>query len=140
MSIDTYHNTKVTPVITIDANKAAGMTSGSIIDTAGMRSTLFVVRTGAQGAGVTQVLPHIVRSNASTGGFTSALAAELLGTAAAVNTKLAGATGATKAAKIGYVGTHRFAKFRLTIGGTTTGRYRVDCYQQHAMKGPQAVP
>lgn len=112
-----------------------GLKAGTVIDTAGFESCEFVVSSGAQSnAGIT-VTP-VIKSGSATGSLASCADTELLGTEAAVAAVLAGAAGANKVAKIGYIGADRYVTCDLVVAGAATGIYGVSAI----LGGPRKAP
>ena len=138
MSIDLHNNIKVSRVISPHSPAATGTIAGQVIDTAGFRSTEFVFQTGLQTTTGITVTPIVLSSTQSTTGFTSAADSILLGTEAAAATIMAGAGGANKAAKIGYVGSNRYVRCDLNITKAASGLYSAVCVQSNPIKGPQS--
>jgi hypothetical protein len=133
MSTDLYNDVKVTRVISPISPAATGTISGQVVDTAGYRSTTFVIAAGAQTTTGITVTP-VVKSGTATGSLTSAAAAEMLGTEAAA--ALSGTAGANGQSKIGYKGSNRYVSCDLAVAGAATGVYSVLCIQSGAIKGP----
>lgn len=135
--LDAYNGMKVTQVIKPHSPAATGTISGVVIDTAGYRSLTFVVGAGLQTTTGITVTPVITQGSA-TGSLASAADADLFGTEAAVAALLAGASGASTSARIGYRGKYRYVTCDLIIAGAATGLYHVDAIQMHGSKKPES--
>lgn len=126
MANDTYSRTTVTPAFTVRVGATGGTTGtclGTVIDTAGYRSNLFVMLAGLQSASVTSVTP-VILSGTVTGTLASCAAAELIGTEALMAATFAGVqTAPGKAAKIGYIGPDRYIRADFIAVGAATGVY-----------------
>lgn len=137
MAIDSYSRTTVTPAFTVRVGATGGTTGtclGTVIDTAGYRSNLFVMSAGLQSASVTSVTP-VILSGTVTGTLTSAAASELIGTEALAAATFAGAlTAPGKAAKIGYIGPSRYIRADFIAAGAATGVYAGVWIQTGAME------
>ncbi|MES0444974.1 MAG: hypothetical protein ABUJ92_00375 [Desulfobacterales bacterium] len=133
MANDLYNNIKVTTVIKAHSPAATGVISGVVIDTAGYRSTTFVVSSGLQTTTGVTVTP-IVKSGTATGSLASAAANDLLGTEAAA--ALDGTAGASSSSKVGYRGINQYVTCDLLVAAAATGTYNVTCVQSSAIKGP----
>lgn len=133
MAKDLYNNIAVTRAISPVSPAATGTITSQVVDTAGYRSTTFVISAGAQTTTGITVTP-VVLSGSATGSLASCAASELLGTEAGA--ALDGTAGANGVSKIGYIGSDRYVRCDLIVTAAATGVYGVDCIQGGAMKGP----
>lgn len=133
MAHDLYNNVKITKVIAPVSPAATGTISGTVVDTSGYRTNLFVISAGAQTTTGITVTP-IVKSGTATGSLASAAASELIGTEAAA--ALDGTGGASSSSKIGYIGTNRYVTCNLTVTAAATGVYSVQLIQADPIKAP----
>lgn len=132
---DIYSNVKVTRVYGPVAAGTTGTKTGAVIDTAGYRSTTFVIGSGAQTTTGITVTP-VVKSGSATGSLASCSDTVLQNTEAAAASTLAGSAGANKRAKIGYIGSDRYVSCNLVVAGAATGVYYIDAIQSDAIKAP----
>ena len=132
MAIDTYSGVKYTNAISPATTTGVGTKTGAVIDTAGYRSNTFIFHSGIQS--VTATVVPVILSGTVTGTLASCAAAELIGTEAAA-AAIVGATLTTGAvAAIGYIGTDRYVRCDLIIGGVSTGFYSAILAQSDAIK------
>ena len=133
--MDLMSNVKVVPVIAPASPAATGTISGLVIDTSGFNSHTFVLTSGLQTTTGITVVP-IVTSGSTTDALTPEIDDNLIGTEAEAN--LSGAVGASKATKIGYIGSNRYVTCDLAVAAGATGLYGVSCIQGTPIRGPQS--
>lgn len=95
---------------------AANGTLSAIVDRLGYASVEFVYGRGVSAAATDSIVPVVVESDTTNGSFTSAAAADLLGS----ETALTGSAAAS--GKVGYIGAKRYLKLRQYGIGTATCR------------------
>lgn len=114
---DFHKNIKVIHAITAQAigttGSGGGKTSG-VIDRRGYEAVEFVINLGASATVADTVTPKITESDATGSGFTTAAAADLIGSAAAITLT------AAQSKSIGYRGNKRYLKIQLFGIGTAT--------------------
>lgn len=132
---DIHNNVKVLAVVKPVAVGTTGIAGGqlsSAIDRSGYGSVEFVYQSGGSASAADTITPLVYESDASTGGFTSAAAADLLGS----ETALTLTTAAGKIGKVGYKGNKRYLKLRLYGTGTATALVAASV----VMSTPEAAP
>lgn len=132
---DLYNNIEPEVVRAPAAAGTTGTKTGSVIDLAGYDGCTFIISSGAQTTTGITVTP-VVKEGAVTGTLTSVADANLLNTEALAAAVLAGATGASKVAKIGYKGSSRYVSCDLVVTGAATGLYGITCIRSHPKKAP----
>lgn len=130
---DMYKNVKVIQThsgANVGTTGSANGTLSAAIDRRGFESVLFAYGRGVSAAATDTITPVVLEADATNGSFTSAAAADLIGTEA-VLTGSAAAGG-----KVGYRGNKRYLKLRLYGVGTATARVHA-----HAILGnPHLAP
>jgi hypothetical protein len=135
--VDLANNIKVLNAVSPYDPSATGAKTGIVIDRAGFNGVTFLLSAGAQTATGITVTP-VVKEGAATGSLTSVADANLIGTEAAMAAVLAGAGGANKTAKIGYLGNKRYVSCGFTLAGAATGFYSAVAVLSDPIKSPQA--
>jgi len=133
---DLHHNVKVTPAIDPAAAKTGnGVTTSATIDTQGFESLEFVLQSGVITDGT--FTPALYEGSLSDmSDETVVAAADLLGTIAGATFA---ATDDSKTKKLGYRGTKRYVRTKVTQAGATTGGYiSAVAVQAHAHSAPVA--
>jgi hypothetical protein len=114
---DLHNEVKVSKALATTAISSDTNTDGEVIDMAGYKSCEFVILSATLTDGT--YTPAVLESDASDmSGATAAAAADLLGTVAGA-TFAAANDGAVK--KLGYRGSKRYVKLRVTSASTTSG-------------------
>jgi len=133
MPIDTKNTTNVAVITAPISPAATGTITGTVVDTAGYCSNLFVMSAGAQTTTNITVTP-VVLSGTATGSLASAAADEIIGTEAAA--VLSGTAGAGTTTTIGYIGSDRYVRVDLIVTAAATGVYSTQLVQRNPIKAP----
>lgn len=133
---DLHNNVKVTPVIhPVAIVNANGVTTSDTIDTQGFQSIEFAIHMGASDGTLT---PAVYAGDASDMSDEAAVtdASELLGTIAGATFA---ATDDNKVKKIGYRGSKRYVRIKITQAASTTGTFfSAVAIQGHPVSAPVA--
>lgn len=119
VSHDLHNNIKVVAAVKPVAVGTTGIAGGqlsSAIDRKGYGSVEFVYQSGGSASVADTITPVVYEGDTTNGSFTSAAAADLLGTEAALTLT----TSAGKVGRVGYKGNKRYVKLRLYGTGTAT--------------------